>query len=66
MTEPNDQPTAPHELPVDDLADFAIVTDEGPEALDVEDEDPGPLRDTGPRPEDGPQDVSQDPCEVPA
>lgn len=47
---------------LDALADLAVEVDEPPDALSVPDEpDPNQDRDASPRPEDGPQDVSQEP-----
>jgi hypothetical protein len=55
------EPPADGPIPTDDLASFALVTDEGPEDLDVPDEPPERPVDSSARPEDGPQDVTQDP-----
>jgi hypothetical protein len=70
----HEPPTPPtggvDELPADALDSYAetvAATDPGPDVLDVADEpDPATDRDPGPRPEDGPQDASQDPGDTEA
>lgn len=68
MTE-NTKP-AEGELGPDAYDAFALAvasTDPGPEKLTVEDEpDPVKERNPSPRPEDGAQDQTQDPADVPA
>jgi hypothetical protein len=59
-------PAVDHDV-LDAIASLANATDEGPDALDVSDEPvQAPLIDPSPKPDDGDQDVSQDPADHPA
>jgi hypothetical protein len=50
---------------LDALAGLASETDEGPAALDIADEPvTAPVADPSPKPDDGDQDISQDPADI--
>jgi hypothetical protein len=58
------EPVVLDDVTLDALAFIAATIDDGPDALDVPDTpDEFDDRDPSPRPEDGPQDVSQQPDE---